>query len=302
MVLGFTSMENVIQFIYKEEMYIKDTNAKDGGCLLGRYALVLNGLDKGKVGTITHYKKDDAYEYVIDGHFHTREEFSVVTKIQSDVYEKPKYKVGDKVVFTYDEDSTKEYIGYYVDNDGEDDICELDHSNFMPDAWMTTRYGLPLATGMYSYCTVIRKVEEEQKSNQIGATSTTAEYAIGYTDCYINAGGIVTYKKPPANGFYDYYKKCNYITGNSVPLWNASHEDIIKSNYIKYKDMNLIDKIRVNVKGKPMKALIKNEVLTLDERLTNIGKELFNDFLYAKFKDEFIADLAPKLEGLNEDK
>jgi hypothetical protein len=66
--------------------------------------------------------------------------------------------------------------------------------------------------------------------------------------------------------------------------------------------MNIIDKIRVNIKGEPMKTLIKNEVLTLDERLTTTGKELFNDFLYDKFKDEFIADLAPKLEGLTLEK
>ena len=186
MVQHSTNMENVIQFIYKGDTYIKDTNAKDGDCLVGRYALVLNGLDKGKVGTITNYLKGNAYEYVIDGHFHTRKEFSVVLKIESDVYEKP-------------------------------------------------------------------------------------------TDFYYN-----------------------YTIGDGVVMWNAGHEDISKSN--NYNDMNIIDKIRVNIKGGPMKTLIKNDILTLDERLTTTGKELFADFLYAKHKDEFIEDLAPKLEGLTLDK
>lgn len=100
------------------------------------------------------------------------------------------------------------------------------------------------------------------------------------------------------------YTRCGsetmYLTGDGLSLFNMSHGDIIKSN--NYKTMNIIDKIRVNIKGEPMKTLIKNEILTLDERLTNTGKELFMDFLYTKFKDEFVADLAPKLEGLNDDK
>lgn len=93
-----------------------------------------------------------------------------------------------------------------------------------------------------------------------------------------------------------------YYTGLEETIPSLSHKDIIKSNYIKYKDMNLIDKIRVNIKVEPMKTLIKNDILTLDERLTGTGKELFTDFLYDKFKDEFAADLAPKLEGLTLEK
>lgn len=103
-------------------------------------------------------------------------------------------------------------------------------------------------------------------------------------------------------GSYKYWY-VNNIQKCEEPISSLSHKDIInKSNYIKYKDMNIIDKIRVNIKREPMKTLIKNEVLTLDERLTTTGKELFNDFLYDKFKDEFIADLAPKLEGLTLEK
>lgn len=80
--------------------------------------------------------------------------------------------------------------------------------------------------------------------------------------------------------------------------WIKDSDNIIKTNL--YKDMNIIDKIRVNIKGEPMKTLIKHDILTLDERLTRTGQELFNDFLYAKFKDEFVADLAPKLKDLKE--
>lgn len=76
-------------------------------------------------------------------------------------------------------------------------------------------------------------------------------------------------------------------------------EDIINNNKT-YKNMNLIDKIRTNIKGKPMSTLIKNDVLTLNETLTSTGKELFNDFLFTKFKDEFVNDIAPKLEELND--
>lgn len=95
----------------------------------------------------------------------------------------------------------------------------------------------------------------------------------------------------------------NYNTTqyHSVFAGGCPTAQFIKSNNKNYKDMNIIDKIRVNIKREPMKTLIKNDILTLDERLTGTGKELFNDFLYAKFKDEFIADLAPKLEGINDD-
>lgn len=90
-----------------------------------------------------------------------------------------------------------------------------------------------------------------------------------------------------------------YSTSDGVELFNESHVNIIKSNK-NYKNMSIIDKIRVNIKGEPMKTLIKNDILTIDERLTNVGKELFMDFLYAKHKDEFVADIAPKLEGIND--
>jgi len=225
-----------------------------------------------------------------------------------ELVDETKYKVGDKVVFTYEEDSIKVYIGYYVGNDGEDDICELDRGNFIPDAWMTTEYGLPLATGMYLYCTAIRKYEEPVVGCDWGLGNSEAVWS----NVSIDSPKLT---KSTLDGMYNlmaesmehcafgqpmHYKLPN-VTDDGVAMYNIRHGDvIIKSNYIKYKDMNIIDKIRVNIKGEPMKTLIKNDILTLDERLTTTGKELFNDFLYAKFKDEFIADLAPKLEGLND--
>jgi hypothetical protein len=212
-------LSNAMQFLYNGETYYKDTHAGEGAELINRFALVTSyGIDKGRVGTIINFNKGDDYEYIIDGHSHKRDEFTVVTKIQSDVLE-----VSNGITIC-----SGSFDSTYVDVDHESPTVGIDTLN-------------------------------EAYRRLLGSAFTNPMfYGLDYGEV-----------------------------------------DIIKSNK-NYKDMNLIDKIRTNIKGKPLATLIKNDVLTLNETLTGAGQALFNDFLFTKFKDEFVKDIAPKLEELND--
>lgn len=61
--------------------------------------------------------------------------------------------------------------------------------------------------------------------------------------------------------------------------------------YSKQKFMSIKNKIKMLMTGEPEKTLIKHGILTIDKELTGEGKQLFNDFVEKKFKDEFLKEL-----------
>lgn len=66
------------------------------------------------------------------------------------------------------------------------------------------------------------------------------------------------------------------------------------SEFIKtynHKYMSIKNKIKMLMTGEPEKTLIKHGILTIDKELTSEGKQLFNDFIENKFKDEFLKEL-----------
>lgn len=66
------------------------------------------------------------------------------------------------------------------------------------------------------------------------------------------------------------------------------------SEFIKtynHKYMSIKNKIKMLMTGEPEKTLIKHGILTIDKELTAEGKQLFNDFIEKKFKDEFLKEL-----------
>lgn len=52
-------------------------------------------------------------------------------------------------------------------------------------------------------------------------------------------------------------------------------------------NMTIIDKIKLNLLGEPLKTLVKNDIRNSDGSLTSNGKELFNLFLEKKYTEEF---------------
>jgi len=63
------------------------------------------------------------------------------------------------------------------------------------------------------------------------------------------------------------------------------------NHLINNKFMSIKNKIKMLMTGEPEKTLIKHGILTIDKELTSEGKQLFNDFIEKKFKDEFLKEL-----------
>lgn len=76
-------------------------------------------------------------------------------------------------------------------------------------------------------------------------------------------------------------------------LENAKQlEECVPFNHlITNKHMSIKNKIKMLMTGEPEKTLIKHGILTIDKELTSEGKQLFNDFVEKKFKDEFLKEL-----------
>lgn len=70
------------------------------------------------------------------------------------------------------------------------------------------------------------------------------------------------------------------------------------------KDLSLIERARILVKGEPEKSLIKKGITSVNDTLTGVGTELFMDFLYRTNKAAFVADpaVAAILAEKDEDK
>lgn len=99
---------------------------------------------------------------------------------------------------------------------------------------------------------------------------TTVDLIKGYF------GGSFTY----TNG--DYFNKLIVFDGSIC-------SEFIKTYNHKY--MSIKNKIKMLMTGEPEKTLIKHGILTIDKELTSEGKQLFNDFIEKKFKDEFLKEL-----------
>lgn len=78
-------------------------------------------------------------------------------------------------------------------------------------------------------------------------------------------------------------------SGLSVVFGQDLCSEFIKTYNHKY--MSIKNKIKMLMTGEPEKTLIKHGILTIDKELTAEGKQLFNDFIEKKFKDEFLKEL-----------
>lgn len=78
-------------------------------------------------------------------------------------------------------------------------------------------------------------------------------------------------------------------SGLSVVFGQDLCSEFIKTYNHKY--MSIKNKIKMLMTGEPEKTLIKHGILTIDKELTSEGKQLFNDFIEKKFKDEFLKEL-----------
>lgn len=63
------------------------------------------------------------------------------------------------------------------------------------------------------------------------------------------------------------------------------------NHLINNKFMSIKNKIKMLMTGEPEKTLIKHGILTIDKELTCDGKQLFNEFIENKFKEEFLKGL-----------
>jgi len=63
------------------------------------------------------------------------------------------------------------------------------------------------------------------------------------------------------------------------------------NHLIDNKFMSIKNKIKMLMTGEPEKTLIKHGILTIDKELTTEGKQLFNEFIENKFKEEFLKGL-----------
>jgi len=81
---------------------------------------------------------------------------------------------------------------------------------------------------------------------------------------------------------------CYTYYGDGVSFYSPSHyNEINKDN----KFMSIKNKIKMLMTGEPEKTLIKHGILTTDKELTTEGKQLFNEFIENKFKEEFLKGL-----------
>lgn len=61
------------------------------------------------------------------------------------------------------------------------------------------------------------------------------------------------------------------------------------------KNMNLIEKYKLTLKGEPEKTLIKTGIMSSEEILTSDGKDLFFEWLFQQNKKQFTDEVASKI-------
>lgn len=194
-------------------------------------------------------------------------------------------KVGDMVVITNDMCSQKGHMGI---------VEEVDVSN-IPYKVMFEDYYLPVWYKR-KHIELVQPVEDKPAlTTQDGTCST-----VGYVD-----GGITTYDITfgtticPIDTFTWNCDVTNPLVctngeimcgGDGLAFNSQSHmNSITRVNNEKF--MSIKNKIKMLMTGEPEKTLIKHGILTIDKEFTNEGKQLFNDFVEKKFKDEFLAEV-----------
>lgn len=78
---------------------------------------------------------------------------------------------------------------------------------------------------------------------------------------------------------------CCFTTWELVEVNNPNNND-------KNKNMTLIEKARLLVKGEPDKSLVNKGITKMDDTLTSNGVDLLLDYLYRTNKDAFVKDPA----------
>lgn len=275
----------------------------------GLVGVIMNVLQNGTIGIVG----DDCTEYYVEPEcfdlLEPEKKFKPGDKVKINLVGVHNQRRNNEIVNIHSYTETITAMGlswdiYAVYGDSVSDTCKKEINGVLYDTF-SEEFLEPLEEELDTdVCKPIYTLPTDLAGpNTLSWSNVTAEAPV-LTKSTLDRMVYATHTPFSENCFskiYTAYEEMVDATKHSVIGKPYIESDLfIKTN--KYKDMNIIDKIRVNIKGEPMKTLIENDILTLDERLTNTGKELFMDFLYAKFKDEFVADLAPKLEGLNDDK
>lgn len=108
-----------------------------------------------------------------------------------------------------------------------------------------------------------------------------------------------------------YYASLPENTNCTIKLQNADSIDVStgnitnnlknKTNKINTNNMNLREKIQFALTNEPLKTLIKNDVRNQDGTLTSQGQGMFQDFLEAKFREEFDTKTITDIKALEEE-
>lgn len=243
-----------------------------------------------------------------------------------------KFKVGDRVRSTY---GNENFVGTIVrcNYESRDDLYVVDFPDKQPSS-----HSCPVHDGWeYAEC-FLAKVEESHKfkvgdkviikqywshiinrnveCEHIGKTGIITEF-IGYTKpdnipCFnvdINGYDLKCYERDlelvndgssnvcriDRNGNFYMGDLCGYKT------YCDANISLKNNKQFNYKNMNLLEKIKFNLKSEPLKTLIKNGIRQDNGDLTDLGLDLFDNFLEEKFKAEFDAAMIAEIKKQEEE-
>ena len=111
----------------------------------------------------------------------------------------------------------------------------------------------------------------------VGENSNSHNYKKGieYTVVEINSSSLVAIDDTGWRGNYLLFKNAELVNNTS--------------------SMSIINKFKLARKSEPEKSFIEKGLMTIDEKWTPDGKELFDLFLYDKNKAEFKKEVVDKL-------
>lgn len=110
-------------------------------------------------------------------------------------------------------------------------------------------------------------------------------------------------KEPDIQRISEYrnYGGCFYVINGNY----FKEHDLVKveelQNITINKMSDIFNKIKLSRKSEPEKSFINAGIMTMDEKFTTEGKELWDNFLYTKFKGEFKTEIEPVLKELGEE-
>lgn len=91
------------------------------------------------------------------------------------------------------------------------------------------------------------------------------------------------------NDWWNWYKEFTMGEIGETITYVGEHKPF--NHLINNKFMSIKNKIKMLMTGEPEKTLIKHGILTIEKELTTEGKQLFNEFIENKFKEEFLNGL-----------